>query len=31
MFGIPGNPPVTLTPAAVGQIQKLMDKMATGG
>ena len=26
MFGIPGNPPVTLTPAAVGQIQKLMDK-----
>jgi iron-sulfur cluster assembly protein len=25
MFGIPGNPPVTLTPAAVGQIQKLMD------
>jgi iron-sulfur cluster assembly protein len=26
MFGIPGNPPVTLTPAAVGQNQKLMDK-----
>jgi len=26
MFGIPGNPPVTLTPAAAGQIQKLMDK-----
>jgi iron-sulfur cluster assembly protein len=26
MFGIPGNPPVTLTPAAVEQIQKLMDK-----
>jgi iron-sulfur cluster assembly protein len=26
MFGIPGNPPVTLTPAAVAQIQKLMDK-----
>jgi iron-sulfur cluster assembly protein len=26
MFGIPGNPPVTLTPAAVEQIHKLMDK-----
>ena len=26
MFGIPGNPPVTLTPAAGEQIQKLMDK-----
>ena len=26
MFGVPGNPPVTLTTAAVGQIQKLMDK-----
>ena len=26
MLGIPGNPPVTLTPAAVEQIQKLMDK-----
>ena len=24
MFGIPGNPPVTLTPAAVRQIERLM-------
>ena len=26
MFGIPGNPPVSLTPAAAGQISKLMEK-----
>ncbi|MEE3358601.1 MAG: iron-sulfur cluster assembly accessory protein [Pseudomonadota bacterium] len=26
MFSIPGNPPVTITPAAVQQISKLMDR-----
>ena len=26
MFGIPGNPPVSLTHAAAGQISKLMEK-----
>jgi iron-sulfur cluster assembly protein len=28
MFGIPGQSPVTLTPAAVAQVRKLMEKAA---
>jgi iron-sulfur cluster assembly protein len=31
MFGIPGNPPVSLTAAAAGQISKLMAKDHTKG
>ena len=31
MFGIPGNPPVTLTPAAVKQIVKLMEDTGSQG
>jgi iron-sulfur cluster assembly protein len=31
MFGIPGNPPVTLTPAAIRQIAKLMADGNTKG
>ncbi len=30
MFGIPGKPPVTLTPAAVRQIERLMAKGTFG-
>jgi iron-sulfur cluster assembly protein len=31
MFGIPGKPPVTLTPAAEAQIARLMDGQGTKG
>lgn len=31
MFGIPGKPPVTLTPAAVRQIARLMDRDGAKG
>ena len=31
MFGIPGKPPVTMTPAAEAQIARLMQKGATKG
>lgn len=31
MFGIPGNPPVTLTPAAEAQISRLMARGETHG